>query len=101
MLFNYLSYLVVRDWTLTCLQAALTERAALMASVPGNQPGYDAASDLSDYESVSRRTPTPRSRREREPSLATGKDRKDEQIRIVENQVWIHRWCFLQSCHVS
>ncbi|XP_024363319.1 kinesin-like protein KIN-14I isoform X2 [Physcomitrium patens] len=69
------------------LQAALTERAALMASVPGNQPGYDAASDLSDYESVSRRTPTPRSRREREPSLATGKDRKDEQIRIVENQI--------------
>lgn len=76
-----------------CLQAALAEKASLIASVSGSQLGDDAASDLSDYETLSRRTPTPRSRRERDLNPSSiGKDRKDEQIRTLEIQARSHPW---------
>ena len=73
-----------------CLQAALSEKASLITSVSGSQLGDDAASDLSDYETLSRRTPTPRSRRERDLPSSIGKDRKDEQIRTLEIQARSH-----------
>lgn len=76
--------------TVLCSQAALAEKASLIASVSGSQLGDDAASDLSDYETLSRRTPTPRSRRERDLSSSIGKDRKDDQIRTLEIQARSH-----------
>ncbi|XP_024387891.1 kinesin-like protein KIN-14I isoform X2 [Physcomitrium patens] len=69
------------------LQVALTEKASLIASVGGSQPGDDATSDMSDYETSIRKAPTVRARRDRDFLSSVGKERKDDQIRTLENQI--------------
>lgn len=69
------------------MQVALTEKASLIASVGGSQPGDDATSDMSDYETSIRKAPTVRARRDRDFLSSVGKERKDDQIRTLENQV--------------
>ena len=70
------------------IQVALAEKASLTASVSGSQHGDDVASDWSDVDTMSRRVPTPRAtRRDRDLPSVGVKDRKDEQIRNLENQV--------------
>lgn len=74
---------------MTWKQAALAEKASLTASVSGSQlGGDDAGSDLGDGDAPSKRSLTPQgTRRERDLPPAGQKDKKEELIRNLENQV--------------